>query len=500
MLPGAFFSALFVFKDMFTIFDATYRTTSFSSDGQPLEKGLRQQLSSEGDRVVLISFDSATKVYYTKAGQNTYLKNEIRTFTNEILARYTVDPNREAAPYVHVSASTEIDKMSIGLAYEKGKVRQINNELVPGLGVALSYENGKLNQMTGMGGEGADPTMSLAYANDGSLTDLRIQLLGEGGYSHFAYVFENEALTAIVNTNPAGIDRTNFEYTTDSVRKSESVIIGDNAVTHADTTSTYRVYAGTKNLLVGVRDNMLGLEVASYSYSSSGNLTESVSRGERVAFAYDEFDRLISEISVYGTKTFSYTPEHDIAEIVEFDGSIHQFTYDDLKNVLTDTVLSPEGDKFVSSYAYNTEGQLTSVSKQGVRVRSYQYDTQGRLIEDKPSIGLTKKFVYRDDETHLLSEDWLGSSVTRYTYIVFDSGPTVATVQKNDGWVTFYNYKDGSLTHTTIRPHKLSLLAENLPGDPSDTRHISLGPPDDEFGFESHSCEETTSPNSANVE
>ena len=135
-----------------------------------------------------------------------------------------------------------------------------------------------------------------------------------------------------------------------------------------------------------------------YDYHSKGQVYQiALATNSSLYFSYDQYGRCTSvNDPSTGTKTYTYNSSGEITSIKESNGLETNYTYDRYGRKLTESSMY-SGDK---SYTYNNYGDLKQETG-GNRIRTYSYDTYGRLIHDAETYtdGTKISRSYRYDTT-----------------------------------------------------------------------------------------------------
>jgi len=192
------------------------------------------------------------------------------------------------------------------------------------------------------------------------------------------------------------------------------------------------------------------------------------SRGNITRYLYDtrgnvllqEQTVTIAGTTVLATTTYVYDDKDNVIEQTDPDGLRIDTTYDSNNNPLT-TVVDPGGLNLVTSYTYNTRGQLLTHSDPLGNYIEYIYDALGNISEFKDASGNIRKFNYNSQGIVNRSEDPLGN-VTTFTVNVF--GQITREEVYNDSGDLFrikefsYDGNGNKLAETLFRTINGSLL------------------------------------------
>ena len=152
--------------------------------------------------------------------------------------------------------------------------------------------------------------------------------------------------------------------------------------------------------------------VVKMNYDAQGRLIERITSKGKTEFQYDKYGRMVERkgIGEYPLK-FQYTAWGELAAYTDHNGATTRFEYDSngkkIKRIWSDGSLIKYG------YA---NGRLVSKEEAG-RKTTYQYDTFGRMVEEKIVQGkesLTTKMTY--DENGRMSSITDGKTTVKFAY------------------------------------------------------------------------------------
>ena len=148
------------------------------------------------------------------------------------------------------------------------------------------------------------------------------------------------------------------------------------------------------------------------TYDSQGRIVEELTHRGRTEFKYDRYGRMVecNGAGEYPLR-FIYTGWDDFAGYIDGNGSMTNFEYDNTGKLIKRIWANGTPVK----YGY-TNGRLVSKEEAG-RKTTYQYDTFGRMIEEKIVQGkesLTTKMTY--DENGRMSSITDGKTTVKFAY------------------------------------------------------------------------------------
>ena len=226
-------------------------------------------------------------------------------------------------------------------------------------------------------------------------------------------------------------------------------------VTYADGSSEYYTFYGN-NLVKGVTNKLADdtvIDQFSYVYDGAGNLKSKIELANGV---------------MRGETTYTYDKQNRLVSVTNPDGSTTTYTYDKAGNRATETTVE-NGVETVKTYTYNGRNQLLTVEQTigGVAVSrtTYTYDANGNQlseVETQNDVSVTKLTNTYDLRNQLIcsaTED----AVINNTYNA--SGYRVAKVVTKDGKTskTYFLYDGGSVT---MEADEDGVTAKNTYGGP----------------------------------
>gem|GEM_PF-2131428 len=149
-----------------------------------------------------------------------------------------------------------------------------------------------------------------------------------------------------------------------------------------------------------------GMFDLSYEYDNTGNVKKknnAIETAYNETYTYDDLDRLISGVGVYGTKTFSY---NNIGNITQKDGQ--NYTYGDSNHKHAVTA------KGSAAYAYDANGNMTSWKG---KTLTYNYDNM------MTAFGADTFAYFGEDRVKKVE----GTTTTRYFFDNYEEETTGTT-------------------------------------------------------------------------
>jgi RHS repeat-associated protein len=231
-------------------------------------------------------------------------------------------------------------------------------------------------------------------------------------------------------TRPNGV---NTDYTYDNLSRLLSVLhkLGGNTIDGA----TYTVDAiGNRT----VKTNHLpGAPTEAYTYDAIYQLTQVTQAGPTTTESYT-YDPVGNRLSSLAAATWSYNASNHLTSISGSPGTT--FTYDNNGNTLTKTDSSG-----TTTFAWDYENRLASVTLPSTAVVSFRYDPLGRRIQKATSSATT---IYAYEGDNIVQEtDASGTAQARFT-MGFSIDEPLA--QLRSGATHFYSADGlGSITSLT---------------------------------------------------
>ncbi len=173
-------------------------------------------------------------------------------------------------------------------------------------------------------------------------------------------------------------------------------------------------------------------QTTSYGYDEVGNrVSQTDPAGRTTRWEYDPFRRVTRRVSPLGTsETFAYDPVGNVIAHIDSNGQTMRFTYDGSNRMLTKTVA--DGSSVAFSYSPRGE-RLTATDARGVT--TYQYDTVGQLTRRVDPDGRAISYTY--DAARNRTSVAVPSGTTTFGYDVTNR---LLAVTAPDGAQTTYGY------------------------------------------------------------
>ena len=228
------------------------------------------------------------------------------------------------------------------------------------------------------------------------------------------------------------------------------------------------------NRLYTVKENVRGYELKTvYDYDDQCNYSEksglvtglTMNNCRQFVYSYDKLNRLTSKtlLKSYGVKTtYSYlegageNTTTALIKSVNNDGELLEYAYDENGNI---TSVKKNG-ALLESYEYDALNQLTKVTR-GSEVYTYTYDNAGNILSVKKNDTVIKDYGYTDSEWKDLLTLFNGQTITYdaignpLTYrdgmtMTWQSGRQLASINKDGLSATFVYDANGHRTQKTV--------------------------------------------------
>ena len=228
------------------------------------------------------------------------------------------------------------------------------------------------------------------------------------------------------------------------------------------------------NRLYTVKENVRGHEFRTvYDYDDQCNYSEksglvtglTMNNSRQFVYGYDKLNRLTSKtlLKSYGVKTtYSYlegageNTTTALIKSVNNDGELLEYAYDENGNI---TSIKKNG-ALLESYEYDALNQLTKVTR-GSEIYTYTYDNAGNILSVKKNGAVIKTYGYSDPEWKDLLTSFNGQTITYdaignpLTYrdgmtMTWQSGRQLASINKDGLSATFAYDANGHRTQKTV--------------------------------------------------
>jgi RHS repeat-associated protein len=309
---------------------------------------------------------------------------------------------------------------------------------------AFTY-NGSHRLLT-IDGPGDTRVRTLNYGQDGRITSIT------DGAGNTTNLSSDVDARSQITTSPSGRLTTFFKYGADgNLASQEEVFSGHSRVTSYQYDSEGRLTKTTAPLG----------RVETLTYDAAGNIvSRTTPKNEKWTYAFNSFSEPTTTTGPDGgvVESYTYDANGSITSLNLRDGTAATFTNDSrgLPATMTDAFGT-------TSFVYDADQQLTTVTDQAGGITRRTFDTAGRLASsenpageitqvswnalDKPIVltapnGSTQAWTY-DPFGRVTSSTDAGGRTTTYEYDV--DGRLVRSVDRNDRATTYAYDKDGNL-------------------------------------------------------
>ncbi len=198
--------------------------------------------------------------------------------------------------------------------------------------------------------------------------------------------------------------------------------------------------------------------IRTYSYDTYGRkIAETDPEGRTATFAYDELDRVTRRTDFQGRTTAmeyaelpnscsSCTLSSKPTRVTGPDGIVTEFLYDTAGRLLSLTVAPGTPAQATTTYTYDDDDNLLTVTDPLGRVTRHTYDDDKHRLTTTDPLGRLTKWAY-DDFGRMSSETSPDGGITRYTY---DANDRRTSTTDATGATTQWTYDlAGNLTSET---------------------------------------------------
>jgi RHS repeat-associated protein len=169
-----------------------------------------------------------------------------------------------------------------------------------------------------------------------------------------------------------------------------------------------------------------GAVIESFTYDALGNLTAATNRdGTVVTYTNDSTGVPLTATDSFGTTTFAYDADLQLITLTDPGGGVTRRTYDGSGNVIS--IQNPAGQ--TTQFAWNALNQPVQTTAANGSTYKFAYDALSRLISNTDTAGRTRTYAYDAASRLMKSVDRANRSAT-YTY---DSDGNLASVTYADG-------------------------------------------------------------------
>jgi len=392
------------------------------------------------------------------------------------------------------------EAVSIAMSYAaKGRLASMTD----GKGQAIQFSYNAQNEVTAV----QYPIGSESYQYDG-VGNLTTSTDGNGNPVHFEYDrlnrlrsvrdplshtvrFEYDAASNLTREIDANTNEKTYEYDAHNRLATVSTPAGttryaydaqDNLVAITDANGhTTRFGYDARNLLVEETDP-LGNKTT-YTHDGNGNvLTKTDPNGQTTNYAYDALNRLIRKSYLGNTDNYTYDANGNLTHCSNKNVSI-RLTYDGLNRLKGKTI--ENWGKSVQ-YAYDKNGNRTSMTDPDGGVTTYEYDANDRLTRITSPSGQAR-FLY-DTGGRITELQHHNGSRIRYTYDAANRLVTLLNRRDDNSVIADFSYTyDANGNRLTENLQPAGIFSDY--GYDGDNRLVSVNSPaaglNDIFSFDS---------------
>ncbi len=259
------------------------------------------------------------------------------------------------------------------------------------LGNITTYERDNLGSVTSLTqalGDGAERTFDVTYITDTRLTDVVTE---EGRTTDYNYDSDDRVTSVTVtDTNTSETRTINYSYYSNTTDGNGNTVLGklhtvDGARTDVSDISTY-TYDGSLRLLKV--SNAAGHEVEITSYDAANRpLKFENSNNVETTLVYDVMGRLASSTRASGTASaittsYAYDENGNVTSITDPSGTVYSYVYDNAHRLTT--IIDDLGNTIAYTYDDADNIILQEYKDTGATLtytHSYVYDELSRIME-----------------------------------------------------------------------------------------------------------------------
>ncbi|MDD3793571.1 MAG: DUF6531 domain-containing protein [Candidatus Gracilibacteria bacterium] len=402
--------------------DNSYITNTYDNMGNLLET---RSYDSSDNLVSKTSFE------YDKLSRKTKQINYLLEENKQIITRFVYDNNsnilsqtnalNQTTSFVYDSFNRLIkttDNLGNIVEYKYNKNDKITEEILTGT-------NGKILKKEYY--YDSDGRLETFHDDNGKINSYSYNKLGQlisynDGNSITSYTYDllgNKLSESVPHPNPLpegeGIATTNYEYD----ENSNMIKLID-----ANGNETNYEYDELNRL---IKQTYADNSYISYTYDINSNVSKKIDgNGTIINYIYDSQNRLIEKNIINGENVIGITKENfeydslgRLTKTTNNEGSETLFSYDSLNRLISETQSPhpnplPEGEGIKTiNYTYDSLGNKTSISIDG-KTTSYKYDSNSRL----ETISRENQEIvrYNYDSLNLLSQTYGNGQITTYGY------------------------------------------------------------------------------------
>ena len=241
--------------------------------------------------------------------------------------------------------------------------------------------------------------------------------------------------------------QTSYSYPSPTQVVESKLIYGS---TYSTVTTTFDKYGQKSNVAQSDPADPTGGDTVTYTYDADGRLqcksnpsrSSSAPTDGKTCYTYDALDRVTLVIQPDG-QPIQVAYSGNQATVTDENWNEKIYTYDafhDLTSVLEPSA-STSGAFWTTNYTYDGAGRVTEINQAGdgssaARVRYFNYDSLGRMINEQTPEAGTKSYTY--DLNGNLTSSTNGSNTISYNY---DTLNRMTSKTSSDGTINYtYTY------------------------------------------------------------
>lgn len=201
-----------------------------------------------------------------------------------------------------------------------------------------------------------------------------------------------------------------------------------------------------------------------YAYDENQNRTSITDpKGNLTQFSYDLKGNMLTKQDpspLNYVTNYEYDSMNNIKKVTDAEGNIKQFNYDLKGNLLTETVLMDDGNNLLTTYTYDSFGQVKTVEDANNNLTEYFYDDYGnktKLIDPLGNITTATYDLVGRKITEVSPKGNLpGANQEEYTITYdFDNENNLKTITAPLGNITSFEY-DGNNNKISMTDARLN--------------------------------------------
>jgi RHS repeat-associated protein len=196
-------------------------------------------------------------------------------------------------------------------------------------------------------------------------------------------------------------------------------------------------------------------DIESTTYDARNNvLTETDSKGGVTTYNYDSNDNVTSIIDKRGhsSSLLSFNAQFQPGQVIDREGKVTSIAYKPVGDIAAGKVASVTEGGFTTSFGYDSNGTLNSISYPGGASESRSNNPYGDPLTKTDALGRQTTFTYnKRREVLTQTSPGTASSGSRTTTTSYSNNRKIATVQNPRGFTTTTTYSaTGKLLATTF--------------------------------------------------